>query len=78
MNTMTWDLILRAIVLYGIPLTTDLLERWSRNEPVTLEDFNKARALATQTAQDRMRLRLVANGIDPESEQGKMLLSLAG
>ena len=78
MNAMTWDLILRSLVLYGIPLTADLIQKWSSNEPVTLEAFNQARALANQTARERMLKRLVENGINPESEQGKMLLELAG
>jgi len=75
---MTWDLILASFIKIGIPLTAELVEKWLSGEPVTPEQWKEVRKKAEQTASDRMRLKLVALGISPDSDEGKKFLALAG
>lgn len=74
---MTWDIILASFVRVGIPLTVELVEKWLSATPVTEEQWREVRVKALSTAKDRVRLQLVAAGIDPDSEQGKKFLALA-
>jgi len=73
---MNWALIAQLIVSVGIPTAEKLIALWMSNAPVTGEAFQEVRAIALQTAQDRMRAALVKAGVPLDSEQAKTLLAL--
>ena len=73
---MPWDLIIKLIAQYGLPLAEELWKKWTTGKPPTEADWAALRALASQSAVDRAKARLTAAGIALDSEQGKLLLSL--
>lgn len=74
---MTWPIVAGLIVQYGIPLVDKLVSKWSAGVPVTLADWEEISAIAQQTAEDRLKAKLVEAGVSLDSEQAKALLSLA-
>lgn len=77
MNTnMNWAIIAELVIRYGIPLADSIITKWIANTPVTPEMWEEVRKLASQSAADRMKAKLVEAGIDLNSEQAKQLLSL--
>lgn len=75
---MKWDVLALLIVQYGLPLALKLAEKWESKEAVKPEELAELRALATHTPQTQMKDALSRAGIDPASEQGKVLLGLVG
>ena len=75
---MGWETIAGLILTQGVPFVEKLIDKWSKGTPVTVAEFAELKALANQNAHDIALKRLVAAGIDPASDQGKILLGLAG
>ena len=73
---MKWDKIVELILLVGIPTAEKIWQKWTAGADVTQADWDELKAAAYQTAKDRMLKVLQAQGIDPESPQGKALLAL--
>jgi protein-tyrosine-phosphatase len=73
---MNWAILIPIIAQDGLPLAEALFNKFTSNQPPTAADFAELRALASQTAQDRMKARLVAQGIQLDSDQAKTLLAL--
>lgn len=73
------SLIIALLTAFGpsaVQLITALIAKWETNGAVTPAEWAALSAALTQTAQDRMKLQLVAAGIDPASPQGVALLAL--
>jgi hypothetical protein len=73
------SLILSLLAQFGpsaVKLIDSLIAKWQTNGIVTVDEWNSLKAALSQTAADRMRLQLVAAGIDPASPQGVALLAL--
>ena len=60
----------------AVQLITALIDKWETNSTVTAAEWATLSAALTQTAKDRMKLQLIAAGIDPASPQGVALLAL--
>ncbi len=73
---MGWEALIPIIAQYGLPLAASLFEKWAKGTPPTAEDFAELRTLASQSARDRLRLRLVALGIPLDSPKAEELLKL--
>lgn len=76
---MTWAMLIPLIVEYGpqgISLAESLWQKWSSGSAPTQKDFDDLRALASQTAADRLKAQLTAKGIPLDSDQAKTLLAL--
>lgn len=74
---MTWATLIPLIAQYGLPYVEQLWKLWTSNSTPTQADFDNLRALASQSAADRMKANLVAAGIDLSSPQAIQLISLA-
>jgi hypothetical protein len=74
---MPWPLIIELVAKYGLPFAEKMWSKWSSNSIPTQADFDELRALASQTAQDRIRLALVRAGIPLDSPQALSLLAAA-
>ena len=74
---MNWAVLIPIIAQEGIPLAEALFTKWSTGNPPTAADFDELRAIAKQTALDRVKLRLAASGIPLDSPQAVALLALA-
>lgn len=61
----------------AITLVDDLIATIEKKGTVTAEEWAAIRAKGNNTARDRMLAVLQAQGIDPESDQGKALLAAA-
>jgi len=72
---MDWTIIIQLAANYGWPLAEALFKKWSSGNPPTQADFDELRALAGQTAQDRMKAILVKNGIVIDSDEGRKFLA---
>ncbi len=77
MQKLTWDTVALLLIQYGIPTADAIVRKWLNGEPVTEAQWNEIRAIAGQTAKDVTKRKLVEAGIDPESEQGKLIIGLA-
>ena len=75
---MGWEALIPIIAQYGLPVAEALWKKWSTKTLPTQADWDELNKMANQTAADRMKARLVAASIDPASDQGKILLGLAG
>lgn len=73
---MNWAVLIPIIAQYGIPLAEKLFQKWSANAAPSQADFDELRAMAKQTASDRMRLALVGAGIDLNDPKAQELLGL--
>lgn len=73
---MPWPVLIQLIAQYGIPLAENLFQKWSSGKAPTQADFDELRALAAQTALDRLKLQLTAKGIALDSDQAKTLIAL--
>ena len=73
---MGWETIIPIIAQYGIPLAENLFQKWTSGSLPTQADFDELRKLASQTASDRTKARLVAAGIDLNSDQAKQILAM--
>lgn len=73
---MSWAILVPLIAQYGLPYVEKLYTLWTSSATPTMADFDALRALANQTAADRMKANLVAAGISLESDQAKALLAL--
>lgn len=72
----TWAIIANLIVTQGIPVAEAIFQKWSAGAEPTQKDFDDIRALASQTAADRLKAGLVAAGIPLDSDQARALLAL--
>jgi sensor domain CHASE-containing protein len=57
-------------------LIKELISKWETNGTVSSAEWAALSASLTQTAKDRMKLQLIAAGIDPASPQGVAMLAL--
>lgn len=74
---MDWAVIAQLIVQVGLPAVEKIITNWQNKAPVTVEEIQALRALASQnTARARMIISLQAAGIPLDSPQAKALLAL--
>lgn len=73
---MGWEALIPIIAQYGLPLAEGLYQKWSKGTPPTQADFDELRTLANQTALDRTKAALTAQGIALDSAQAKSILAL--
>jgi len=72
----TWYIITQLIITEGLPLAEAIFNKWSSGNPPSKADFDEFRTLAKSASKDRMLLALAKAGVDPESDQGKIFLSM--
>ncbi len=72
-----WAALIPIIAQYGLPLAEALWLKWASGNQPTQADWDELKALASQTAKDRMLKVLADHGIDPASDQGNAFLALA-
>lgn len=72
---MNWIVIAQLVAQYGIPVAEAIFQKVQSGQEPTQADFDQLKAMAQQTAQDRMRAQLVAAGVDLESDLAKQLLA---
>jgi hypothetical protein len=73
---MNWAILIPIIAQYGLPLAESLFQKWSAGAVPTQADFDQLRALAAQTASDRMKLALARAGIPLDDPKALALLAL--
>ena len=64
---MNWATIAALVLQYGLPFVDKLVEKWSNNTPVTVDEWNSLKALAQNTALSQMKAALARAGI-PETD----------
>jgi len=64
---MNWATIAALVLNYGLPFVDKLVEKWSNNTPVTVEEWNSLKSLAQNTALSQMKAALARAGI-PETD----------
>jgi hypothetical protein len=74
---MNWTVLIPIIAQYGLPLAENLYQRWASGSPPTQADFDQLRAMAGQTATDRMKAALASAGIPLEDPKAQVFLALA-
>lgn len=74
---MNWAVLIPIIAQQGLPYAEKLWQLWSSPLNPTQADFDSLRALAKQTAQDRMKSNLATAGVALDSPQGQQLIALA-
>ena len=72
---MDWLQIGQLIIQIGLPAAQLLIKKWEDKANVTSAQFGELIDLANRTARDRMIVALTAQGIDPASPQGQILLA---
>lgn len=72
---MTWATLIPIIVNYGLPVAEALFQKWKANAEPTQADFDDLRALANQTAKDRLILALNNAGIALDSPEALALIA---
>lgn len=72
---MDWATIAGLILSYGLPFAEKVVLNWTNKNPVTVDEWNSLKALAQNNARSQMLAALSRAGIDPNSDQGKALLS---
>lgn len=75
---MGWEALIPLIVTYGpqgVALAEKLWKLWTSKAPPTQADFDSLRALANQSAADRLKVQLAAAGIALDSPQAVALLA---
>jgi hypothetical protein len=72
---MDWATIAQLILQIGLPAVQALIKKWENKDNVTSAQLDELIALASRSARDRMTAALVAQGIDPASPQGQILLA---
>jgi hypothetical protein len=75
---MDWATIAQLIIQIGLPAVQALIKLWEGKTNVTSAQLDELIALSNRTARDRMLAALVAQGIDPASPQGQILLAAVG
>jgi len=70
--------VIQLIVQVGLPLAIKLIEKWEKKENITSEELKALATSASLTARDHLMAVLKEQGIDPNSEQGKALLTAVG
>ena len=73
---MGWELLIPLIAKVGLEVGYAIWQKASAGQAPTDADWQELLSLANQSAADRLRARLLAAGIDPDSDQGKLLLGL--
>lgn len=73
---MGWLEIAKMLGNVSLEVAEKIYQKWASGNPPTQEDFKELRALASQTAEDRMKARLVAAGISLDDPFAKKLLGL--
>lgn len=73
---MNWATLIAIIGQYGLPLAESLFKKWSTGSVPTQADFDELRALASQTASDRLKAALVRAGIPLDDPKAIALLAL--
>lgn len=71
-----WTTLSQLIVLYGLPVAIRIAGKWFSTDPVTPEELKELEDMANRTPRSVAIDRLRANGVDPESDEGKAFLSL--
>lgn len=69
-------MLIPIIAQYGLPVAEKLFQKWSSGNPPAQTDFDELRALASQSAADRMKAALSAAGIPLDDPHAAKLLSL--
>jgi len=72
-----WTALIPIIAQYGLPLAESLFQKWTSGAVPTQADWDELRALASQSAQDRMKAQLAAAGIPTDDPKAVALLALA-
>jgi len=73
---MTWETLIRLVLLEGLPVAARLWQLWTTNAPPTTEDWKQLEELGKSSARQRMLEALARAGIDPSSDKGKAFLDL--
>lgn len=73
---MPWTVIAQLIIEVGYPMAMQIWKNIQTGGDATQAQWDALEALSKQTARDRMKLQLVAAGIDLDSEQAKALLAM--
>lgn len=76
MEPMSWSILAQLIISVGLPAAEAIWKKAAAGTDPTQADWDEIKAMAAQKAVDRALIQLKAKGIDPESEQGKLILSL--
>lgn len=74
-DQMTWILFARLVLEIGLPAAQKVIAKWQSGAQVTAQDVQEVVDAAKVDAVARTKARLLANGIDPESERGKAILA---
>lgn len=75
-NNMGWEVFIPLIAQYGLPLAEALWKKWASGNPPTEEDWIELRAMASQTALDRMKVALVNAGFSLSDPKAIALMQL--
>lgn len=75
---MGWDKIVELIIAVGLPAAEKIWQKVAAGGDPTQADWDEIKAAAAQMSRDRALAMLAAKGIDPASDQGKLILSLVG
>lgn len=73
---MNWLVIAQIIAQYGVPVAESIFVKWQSNAAPTQADWDELKTLATQTAQDRMKIALTGAGIALDDPKAVALLAL--
>lgn len=74
---MNWSTLIPIIAQYGVPFAEKVFQKWSSNAVPTQADFDELRALAGQTALDRMKAQLIAAGVGLDNPTAIKLMQFA-
>ncbi len=73
-----WTVFAPLIVELGLDAAEAIFQKWQAGGVPTQADFDDIRAKAQQTAVDRTKARLAANGIALDSPEAARILALVG
>ena len=74
---MQWAAIATLLIQYGLPFVEKLIEKWTNNNPVTMDEWNSLKALAQNTALSQMKAALSRAGIPETDPRAVELLKAA-
>ena len=72
---MSWVALLPIILQYGLPVAELIFQKVTSKAPVQSSDFAELRALAQQSAKERMQAALVAASIPLDDPKAVALLA---
>ncbi len=73
---MNWTVLLPIIAQEGLPIAQALFHKWQAGLEPTAADFAELRLLGNQRAIDRVKARLLANGISLDSPKAVEILAM--